>query len=142
MSSKNETVLFNQCELRGVPKFLYISSPCYHKDYGVVRDRVEKVTEVVEFFSATKEWIFPFSPVMYAYPLEVKGKRPKAGYIMYDLGALNVASHMMVLMLDGWEESEGIAKEIAFCKGKDIPIVYMTFENAMKDSTAFNHFNF
>ncbi len=140
MTNNNETVLFNQCPIIGVPKFLYIASPYYHEDNDVVIDRVEKVTEVVEFFSVTKEWIFPYSPVMYAHPIELNGKRPKAGNIMYGLGALNVASHMMVLMLDGWKKSEGIAKEIAFCKGKDIPIIYMTFENVMKDSPAFNHF--
>ena len=135
MSTKTDLETFNiGTSFHGVPKFLYIASPYISEDESIMRNRVEAVTEVVKLISANVEWIFPFSPIMYTHDLSLSmNKKPCAGWYLYDMGALNKADRMLVLKLDGWENSIGIGKEIAFAKGKGIPISYATAAQIVRD---------
>ena len=46
---------------------------------------------------------------------------------------LRHARGMIVLKLDGWEESWGVQQEVKFCKEKGIPIFYYTLEEILMD---------
>ena len=44
---------------------------------------------------------------------------------------LDESDILIVLMLDGWQDSIGVALEIAFALGKRMPIFYCTLQNVL-----------
>lgn len=44
----------------------------------------------------------------------------------YSEAYLSISQVMVVIMLDGWMNSTGVAGELAFCRSRNIPIVYLT----------------
>ena len=43
----------------------------------------------------------------------------------FDFSLLLASIGMIVLKIDGWEESYGVSKEIELCREKSIPIIYL-----------------
>ena len=105
----------------------YIASPYSHPCEHVIADRVNKVEKVV---SALLSWdrVVPFSPVVYTHGIQKAGVVPRCGWYHFDLTFLKRADALIVLKLDGWESSVGVAMEIAFAKALDIPIRFYTYE--------------
>ena len=62
---------------------------------------------------------------------ERRGVVPQEGWYLYDFSELDKSDILVVLMLDGWENSIGVALEIAFALGKRIPIYYCTLQNVL-----------
>jgi len=70
-----------------------------------------------------------FCPIAHSHPIEVIGM---AGVIMdgdfsleQDFALLKHASELIVFKMDGWEQSSGVAREIAFAEEHSIPIRYI-----------------
>lgn len=47
-------------------------------------------------------------------------------WLRHDLAFLARCDRLLVLQLEGWEDSEGVRREIAFATEKNIPIEYIT----------------
>ena len=107
----------------------YVASPYTHSDPEVVADRVEKVRECVKIIMEEWDMAVPFSPVLYTAGLQEHGVEPEEGWYQFCLPFLKKADRLIVLMLDGWEDSVGIGLEIAFAQAKDIPIIYYSLDN-------------
>ena len=68
---------------------------------------------------------------------QARGVKPKKGWYLRDFDSLNKADRLVVLMLDGWENSIGVALEIAFALGKGLDISYFTLEQLISDEVPF-----
>ena len=56
---------------------------------------------------------------------------PPEGWYLRDFSDLDERDILVVLMLDGWQDSIGVALEIAFALGKGIPIYYCTLKDVL-----------
>ena len=68
-----------------------------------------------------------FSPITHRHPLAEAGKLPP-GWDFWEKfcrAYLDNTKEMRILRLDGWDESEGIGKEIIICGEMDIPYSHM-----------------
>jgi hypothetical protein len=64
-----------------------------------------------------------FSPLTHNELLiELAPQVPKENWMQFDLTILAICAELYVLKLDGWKESKGVQREIAFAKAKNIAI--------------------
>lgn len=103
---------------------IYISAPYSHKDKNVVEKRMSAVYE--HFATLMLKGHVPVSPLM-AHAVVKKHPVPSDSVFWenYSLKLLSKCDEMLVLMLDGWEESSGVQYEIAYCLNNDIPFDYV-----------------
>jgi hypothetical protein len=68
-----------------------------------------------------------FSPIAHSHSIEVLDGRLRPGdfWLKQDFAILKKCDKMFVLMLDGWEKSYGIKKEIEFANNNNIPVEYL-----------------
>lgn len=69
---------------------------------------------------------FPYSPIVSFHEMSLEYEMPKEYkfYRDFDRHMISKSEMMIVLRMDGWEESEGITDEIAYAKSIGVPIVY------------------
>lgn len=73
-----------------------------------------------------------FSPIAHSHSIEVYGMndiRDGDFWLKQDFAMLLHTDEMWVLMLDGWDKSSGVAREIAFCQRNDIPVRFIKFKS-------------
>jgi len=70
-----------------------------------------------------------FCPIAHSHPIEVIGMGGKIMdgdfWLEQDFALLKHASELIVFKMDGWEQSSGVAREIAFAEENAIPIRYI-----------------
>lgn len=69
-----------------------------------------------------------FCPIAHSHPIELIGMTTmKSGdfWLKQDFAVLGVCSKMFVYKMEGWEESDGVTREIAFAKEHGIPVEYL-----------------
>lgn len=69
-----------------------------------------------------------FCPIAHSHPIEKIGMADiKNGdwWLNQDYAVLENCTEMYVCMMDGWEKSYGIGKEIEFAHSKGIPVFYI-----------------
>jgi len=105
--------------------FIYVASPYSDKDADVVEERflaVEKYTAAM-----LKEEQYLYSPIVHCHSIADKYELPLDFNFWknYNQAMLSKASLLVVLMLDGWEESKGVTAEIEFAKSCGIEVEYV-----------------
>lgn len=108
--------------------YYYISNP-----YNGTDDQRQNRMEAAAHCCAAliKSGIHAFSPIVHNHSmLQVVGdftiQERKFLLLPFDFSLLKSSVGMIVLKLDGWKESYGVAKEIQLCQEKNIPIFYST----------------
>ena len=112
-------------------KEIGLSKPDYsEKKEEVEKQRYEWITEATaRLFEAG---ITVISPITLTHPCAKNyGLRDKGldFWLEHDFRLILRCDMIIVLRLNGWNQSEGVAKEIQFCKERGIPVVYAKFEN-------------
>lgn len=107
----------------------YIASPYKHKDKDVMRERFDAVMQATVQIMKAFEDIIPFSPVTYTRPLAENLDVIYFDWYTFDLEFLYRCDILLVLKLEGWENSYGVKLEIEEAKKKDIPVIYATPDN-------------
>ena len=115
----------------------YIASPYSHKNDAVVESRVMAAKRVEAFMAENYSRTTVHVPIANTTEQQKRGVKPKKGWYLYDFDRLNTADRLVVLMLDGWEDSIGVALEIAFALGKGLGISYYTLEEIVSDEVPF-----
>lgn len=68
-----------------------------------------------------------YSPILHCHPMSVAHALPGDYnfWLQYDRNMIDRADEVMVLMLRGWQESKGVAAEIAYAEsiGKSVHMV-------------------
>jgi hypothetical protein len=117
----------------------YLASPYTHSNPAVSEARYRVVTKVAAALIRFKRWNV-FSPITHSHPLHQIGNL--AGDWQFwkkiDTEYIRISARLVVLMLEGWEESTGVQAEIAIAKRLKIPVHYIDPENFTNYPTS-NH---
>jgi len=112
-------------------KRVFISLPFGNPDQGKVLMRFRNAE--LYFMKLLKEGICPVSPVVTGFPLCQKyGVSAQfEHWDEYCMEELKTCDEVHILMLDGWEHSEGLKKELELAQSRDIPVFYMSQQELM-----------
>ena len=100
---------------------IYLASPYSHPDKDVVADRVLQTQRLaVKLWTEYRRIIF--SPVMHWHHAAIDQDLPTdaASWQDYNNKMILLCEVVCVVTLDGWEDSKGVAAEIAFAKGTGV----------------------
>lgn len=105
--------------------FTYLASPYTHHDDRVRRKRFEQVAAAAAGLMAQGEVVF--SPIAHSHPIDLNFEKPESGefWKKQDEPFLMGCNKLVVLRLAGWEDSKGLAHEIAVAHGRGIPVEYL-----------------
>ena len=104
--------------------FEYLACPYTHPDAFIREIRFKTVNQVAA--ELMREGRIIFSPISHTHPIALHGLPKDWNYWQkYDLIFIRLCSKMIVLMLDGWQQSIGVQNEIKIAKELSKPIEYM-----------------
>ncbi len=113
-------------------EYSYLACPYAHSDRAVMEKRVQAATETAYTFF--QRGISIFSPLTHNSPLVNMGigNGWEGKWEGFDLGMLGRAQKLYILTLPGWEDSRGVAEEIAYARKLSIPIEYISYPQESK----------
>lgn len=105
--------------------YTYLASPYSSPDEAVRLRRFEAAAEAAA--RMMREGRVVFSPIAHSHPIDAFFPEPESGEFWHtqDVHFLRHADRMAVLMLHGWRESKGIARELAVARELHIPVEYI-----------------
>ncbi len=103
---------------------IYLASPYAHPDPAVMQERFHKVAELTA--TLIKQGAVIYSPIAHNHYLACNFDMPRTWdfWQLLDLPMLDLAEQLDVYMLDGWEQSKGLAAEIVHATATGKPILY------------------
>lgn len=112
---------------------IYLATPYSHPDVGVREARFDQACRIAGGLMAAGEIVF--SPIAHTHPIAVRCDLPKGWefWEKYDREMLGLASRLVVVTMDGWQTSRGIAAEIAIAQHLGIPVEYMAVPDACRE---------
>jgi hypothetical protein len=103
---------------------IYLACPYAHETEHMEHKRYEQVTSVAAKLMLRGLCIY--SPITSMHYLARKVKANAIDWLQHDLVILARCDKLIVLQLEGWENSVGLKKEIAFASENNIPVEYIT----------------
>lgn len=104
----------------------YFASPYSHPDPKIKQQRHAIVNRMM--FNLMRKGILAYSPLTHNIPIDQHGIHGNwTDWKHFDLEMLSRCDRLIVLKLPGWEESAGVAGEIAHAKELGIPIEWMDY---------------
>lgn len=112
-------------KLTHAPEITYLAVPYSHPDSKVKEDRFIKVNKVAARLMAQNHIIF--SPISHSHPIAIEGKTNTdwSYWVNFDTAFLKCSKKLIVLKLEGWETSVGVAGELKIAKELGIPIEFI-----------------
>lgn len=108
----------------------YLACPYSHPNPQVEKERLETVTRAA-YLLMQKE-IYVFSPLTHNLPIDRLGRRGNwQTWSTFDHEMLSRCDRLLVLKLPGWEESLGVAAEIAHAQSLGLPIEWLEPEEVL-----------
>lgn len=116
-------------DLRGMPGYVYLGSP-----YSKYPDGIEQAALVVTRAAAKlmNRGIAIFCPIAHSHAIGTAGELDNLNWVFWqfqDQPLMDKASALIVLMMDGWQESVGLTHEIDCFAKAGKPIVYVRPED-------------
>lgn len=105
----------------------YLASPYSHPDADVRHQRFVAACETAARMMA-QERIAVFSPVAHGHPIADHGRLPAMDHVFWMeqcLPFIGMADELVVLKLDGWDESAGVRSEIQQAGVMRIPVRFI-----------------
>lgn len=104
--------------------FAYLASPYSDPDATVREQRYRAALRATAKLAADGACVF--SPIVHTHHLEpLTGRKPHDFWMDLDRPILRHADKLVVLMLEGWKYSRGVAEEMEIAARAGIPIEYM-----------------
>ena len=101
----------------------YLASPYRHKLESVRKERVEINKKFTLFYHKEYRELI-YSPLVFSESLEKEVALGDDFWIKHGLEMLKCCKKIIVLRLEGWEKSVGVAKEIELARKLEIDIYY------------------
>lgn len=105
----------------------YLASPYSHPDPAERQRRFEATCR--EAGRLMKRGMAVFSPIAHSHPIEQNfhdGKQEGHEFwLAQDFAVLRHCERLIVLRLEGWEASRGVAAEVEFAGRIGIPVLYI-----------------
>ena len=107
-------------------EMMYISTPFTHEDPEVEKQRVEEAEDVTcLIIRYWEDYVVPFCPIAYTGRLQKK-LRPNINWLEFDKEFLKLFDSVMVVKMEGWEESVGVNYEIDLARKERKEILYVS----------------
>jgi len=108
--------------------FLYIASPYSKANEQLRQDRYMGICATCAYF-IKYDWTV-YSPIAHWHPIASRFGLPEGMdfWRQHDLTMLYASCKMIVAMIQGWKDSDGIKEEIEFAKRRNIPVEYFDTE--------------
>lgn len=107
---------------------VYVASPYGHDDRHVILKRYGQTSSATARIIEKCPQFFPYSPIVNSHHLQRFLSKPKTfDWVEYDLAGLHFFDIMLVLMLDEWKTSAGVAREIKKAEELEMPILYSKY---------------
>ena len=108
---------------------IYLATPYSHTDAEVMERRFVRACEIAGRLMAAGEIVF--CPIAHTHPIAVHCELPRGWdyWQRYDREMIARASKVVVVKMDGWQESRGIAGEIAIAGELGIPVEFIDDAN-------------
>ena len=106
-------------------KLVYIASPYSHDEEHVMQHRYEMVRDFTAGVMLHGS-VVPYSPIVHCHDMGKVNNLPKTYnfWMQVDETFIRHCDEVWVLMIDGWDKSKGIQKEIEFAIRLRIPVLY------------------
>lgn len=109
-----------------VGQAVYIASPYTSRSPSISKARAEKVSVVTA--QLIKNGVFAFSPIAHGVKIDEWANIGTATWLHHGLQMLHMCGRMIVIPLEGWEKSFGVAAEIEYCKENMIKYEFMPLD--------------
>ena len=98
-----------------------------NENKDVIHDRMEKIYKIIGDY--IKNDVHIITP-LFMHEVVIRHEMPGhyRFWEKYCLNLLKLCDKMIVLRLEGWESSRGIAAEIEFCHNNGIPIEFINYQ--------------
>ena len=105
---------------------IYLASPHSHPDPAVREDRYRQVCRVAADFFASGTYVY--CPIAHTHQIaqSMHDAMSWDAWRAYDTYMLSLCEMLIVVKLDGWEESLGVAAEIELAQSMGLPLRYFT----------------
>ena len=107
---------------------IYLASPYQHEDRNIMIDRFETVRAITAQLISEQDHVIPYSPIVYTHDLS-DYVDADFDWRDWDIHILEKCDVMVVLMMDGWKESKGVQKEIAYCEKVKKQTIYVGIDD-------------
>mgnify|MGYP000004507069 FL=1 len=109
----------------------YLASPYTNPDPQVRERRFVEAYRAASALMARGEAVF--CPIAHSHPIDLYAPLPQTTefWMAMDLPVLRRCDRMKVLMLDGWQNSKGIALEMKAAEAMGIPIEFIEAERRL-----------
>lgn len=104
---------------------IYLASPYTHTNPTIVEKRYKQTIAAMAYLLGQGKFVY--SPIVHCHVIATEHNL-QTDYLFwkeYNEHFLDLSNEIIVLCLDGWEESKGIAHEIDYCTNKNKIITYM-----------------
>ena len=104
---------------------IYLASPYSHPDKTVMHDRFDIVCHVAAKLMG--DGVHLYCPIAHTHPIAVRGRLPRGLGL---LGAVRPEtacslSGALVVTMDGWQDSKGVAAELKIAGELGLPVKYL-----------------
>ena len=91
--------------------FTYLASPYSHDDPAVRAARYHEALDCVAWMIGRKIWVY--SPIAHCHEVALRHGTgtDHASYIEYNHAMIEASRSLLILAIDGWRESAGVADE-------------------------------
>jgi hypothetical protein len=109
--------------------YAYLASPHSHQDPQVVQERFKTTETVLAFLLRKGIWVY--SPIVHNHALAQLHNLPTdaAYWQNYNHAMIDGAKELIVLRIAGWQDSKGVAEEIAYATSLGLPIHHFDMES-------------
>jgi hypothetical protein len=102
--------------------YFYLGSPYSHAAAAIRHSRYESAADCTAWLLKGGVWVY--SPIVHCHEIAVKHGLPTdaAFWSAYNHALVRTSVGLLVLAIDGWKESRGLAMEIAWADELKLPI--------------------
>jgi nucleoside 2-deoxyribosyltransferase len=106
-------------------KLKYLATP-YTLYPGGIEEAFRAAARIAAQMIRDGDWVF--SPICHSHPIATIGNLDALSHELWmqqDQAMMDRADELVVAMLPGWDESRGIAHEIAYFEAQGKPVTYI-----------------
>jgi hypothetical protein len=108
---------------------IYLACPYSHYSYLVREFRFQQANRYAS--KLMQAGLLVFSPISHTHPIAERGDLPKGWdyWERYDRAYMEISRAVVVLCIDGWKDSVGVAAEITIAGRLELPVLYLEPNN-------------
>lgn len=113
---------------------IYLASPYSDPDTNVMQRRYEEVVHVAAKLMETG--LHLFCPIAHTHPIACAGALPRGFdyWKSFDEWYISRCNGLVVVMLDGWDRSNGVRLECEIAEQYDVPVLRVEPAHAVRDT--------